>query len=86
MDDVSLGENTLIVLCVKGLSSQCIFLAQFWFVFFFCFLLLFLCILAIEEKPGMHIVEIQSKATVDCCLIFSPTQVRFWPTLHYPED
>lgn len=41
VDDVSLGENTLIVLCVKGLSSQCTVL--FWFVFCFCFLLLFLC-------------------------------------------
>lgn len=29
------------------------------------------------KQPGLSVVEIQSKQTVDCCLIFSPTQVRF---------
>lgn len=46
---------------------------------FVCMYVLFFCILWVETEPGKNIVELQSYETMDCCLVFSPTQVRFWP-------
>ncbi len=50
---------------------------EFWFVR----AIVFCAFLGAENEPGVSIAEVQSHQTVDCSLVFSPTQVRFWPNI-----
>lgn len=50
-------------------------------MFAFCFCDCFFAFSQTEKEPGVSVMEVQGHQTVDCSLVFSPTQVRFQPNI-----
>lgn len=39
-----------------------------------------------EKEPGVTVMEVQGYQTMDCSLVFSPTQVGFWTNIFQNRD